>query len=103
MGSLQRGDIPTSAVDFHVSSIVQGLLQQPAIAQAATEAAGAGAGDNAEHVLQRAMWRCRSSVNRKQPVQVHRSHLEQLIAYAMALMQEICFRIHGHVAMLRPN
>ena len=70
VGPLQHSDVPPAAVDFHVSSIVQALLQQPAIAEAATRAAAAGAASNSESALQRAMWRFRSSTNRKQRLQV---------------------------------
>lgn len=54
---LRPGDIPTSAVDFHVSDIAVALLTCPSIAEAAAAAAAAAPGADAEERLRRAMWR----------------------------------------------
>lgn len=66
IGPLQRGDVPTAAIDFHVSSIVPALLQDSAVMQAAASCVAAGAAADAESAMQKAMWRHRSSTNHKQ-------------------------------------
>ena len=55
---LRPGDIPTAAVDFHVSDIATALLTAcPPIAAAAAAAASTAPGADAEERLRRAMWR----------------------------------------------
>jgi hypothetical protein len=49
VGPLQRSDVPLSAVDFHVSSILEELLREPRIRAAACNASDAG------HDLQEAL------------------------------------------------
>ena len=59
---LQPGDIPTSAVDFHVSDIAPALLATcPPVAAAAAAAAAATSGTDPEERLRRAMWRAPKS------------------------------------------
>lgn len=54
---IRPGDIPTSAVDFHVSDIAVKLLNCLSIAEAAAAAAAVAPGTDAEERLRRAMWR----------------------------------------------
>lgn len=61
---LKNGDIPLSAVDFHISSIVEELMQKPAVSAAAQMVAQHDQRD-ANYSLQRAMWLFRSSLNTK--------------------------------------
>ena len=65
MTPLARGDIPLSAVDFHISSIVEELMQKPSIS-AAAQAIAAPGGQNVSDLLRRAMWLFRSGLNHKQ-------------------------------------
>ena len=61
---LQPGDIPTSAVDFHVSDIAPALLATcPPVAAAAAAAAAATPGTDPEERLRRAMWRAPTSIS----------------------------------------
>lgn len=69
MGRLRPEDIPEAAVDFHISSIIEGLLANPSIKSAATSAA-AQIGDEPAGVLKSAMWRYSGSVNLRKPLEV---------------------------------
>ena len=71
MVSLKRGDIPLSAIDFHVSSIVEELMQKPAISAAAQAVAAQRNGVDPHDALRRAMWLFRSSLNTKQELGSH--------------------------------
>ena len=62
---LQRSDLPPSAVDFHVSGIIEWLLQHAEAGPAASEAAQALNSEPAA-ALKTAMWRLSSSTNAKQ-------------------------------------
>ena len=69
MTPLRYGDIPLSAVDFHISSIIEELLQRPQILEAAEGLAVSQAQD-AAGLLKRAMWLFRSGLNNKKLVSV---------------------------------
>ena len=62
--ALQRSDLPPSAVDFHVSGIIEWLLQHADVGPAASTAADALRMDPAA-ALKRAMWRHSSSTTTK--------------------------------------
>ncbi|KAL0035771.1 hypothetical protein WJX77_002248 [Trebouxia sp. C0004] len=62
---LRRGDIPLSAVDFHISSIVEELMQVPSILAAAKSLE---AQTDMNDSLRRAMWLFRSGLNSKTQV-----------------------------------
>ncbi|KAL0055001.1 hypothetical protein WJX82_005601 [Trebouxia sp. C0006] len=62
---LRRGDIPLSAVDFHISSIVEELVHVPSILAAAQSLK---ADTDMNDSLRRAMWLFRSGVNSKTEV-----------------------------------
>lgn len=62
---LKHGDIPLSAVDFHISSIVEELMQKPAVAAAAQSVVSQHGQADAHDALRRAMWLFRSSLNTK--------------------------------------
>ena len=62
---LKRGDIPLSAIDFHISSIVEELLQKPAISAAAHAVAARSGHSDPNDCLRRAMWLFRSSLSSK--------------------------------------
>lgn len=62
---LKNGDIPLSAVDFHVSSIVEELMQKPAVSAAAQRVIAQHGQHDANDPLRRAMWLFRSSLNTK--------------------------------------
>lgn len=62
---LRRGDIPLSAVDFHISSIVEELMQVPTILAAAGSAAAQTGNSDSNDSLRRAMWLFRSGLNSK--------------------------------------
>ena len=62
---LKTGDIPLSAVDFHVSSIVEELMQKPAVSAAAQSVVAQHGQRDANDSLRRAMWLFRSSLNTK--------------------------------------
>lgn len=62
---LKHGDVPLSAVDFHISSIVEELMQKPAVSAAAQRVVGQHGQRDAHDPLRRAMWLFRSSVNTK--------------------------------------
>ena len=59
---LRRGDIPLSAVDFHISSIVEELMQVPSILAAAQSLE---AQTDMNDSLRRAMWLFHSGLNSK--------------------------------------
>lgn len=59
---LRRGDIPLSAVDFHISSIVEELMQVPSILAAAQSLE---AQTDMNDSLRHAMWLFRSGLNSK--------------------------------------
>ena len=61
---LSRGDIPLSAVDFHISSIAEELIQNDSISAAARAVPALGE-QNQSDLLRRAMWLFRSSLNLK--------------------------------------
>ena len=63
--SLKNGDIPLSAVDFHVSSIVEELMQKPSVSAAAQRVVAQHGQHDAHVSLRRAMWLFRSSLNTK--------------------------------------
>ena len=72
VGRMTQEDVPLSAVDFHVSSIAEELLNLPAVAREAGKAARAvGESENdqeaSEERLRRAMWLFRSSRNVRSP------------------------------------
>ena len=69
MTPLRYGDIPLSAVDFHISSIIEELLQKPQVLSAAETLAVSQAQD-AAGLLKRAMWLFRSGLNNKKLVSV---------------------------------
>lgn len=69
MGRLRPEDIPEAAVDFHISSILEGLLANPSIKSAATSAA-AQIGDEPAGALKSAMWRYSGSINPRKPLKV---------------------------------
>ena len=69
MGRLRPEDIPEAAVDFHISSIIEGLLANPSIKSAAASAA-AQIGDEPAGALKSAMWRYSGSVNLRKPLKV---------------------------------
>lgn len=58
-------DIPLSAVDFHISSIVEELLQNQKIRAAAQVLAASGRQRSASDLLKRAMWLFRSGKSSK--------------------------------------
>ena len=62
---LRNGDIPLSAVDYHVSSIVEELMQKPAVSVAAQRVATQHGQRDANDSLRRAMWLFRSSLTTK--------------------------------------
>lgn len=62
---LKHGDIPLSAVDFHISSIVEELMQKPAVSAAAQVTVAQHGQRDANDLLRRAMWLFRSSLNTK--------------------------------------
>ncbi len=62
---LRRGDIPLSAVDFHISSIVEELMQVPSILAAPQSLE---LQTDMHDSLRRAMWLFRSGVNSKTEV-----------------------------------
>ena len=62
---LQRSDLPPSAVDFHVSGIIEWLLQHAAVGPAASQAAQA-LNTEPTAALKTTMWRHSSSTNTKQ-------------------------------------
>lgn len=70
MGRLRPEDIPEAAVDFHISSIIEGLLANPSINSAATSAA-AQIGDEPAGALRSAMWRYSGSINHRKALKVH--------------------------------
>ena len=65
---LKQGDIPLSAVDFHISSIVEELMQKPAVAAAVQSVVSKHGQADAHDTLRRAMWLFRSSWNTKTPL-----------------------------------
>ena len=76
VGPLRRGDVPLSAVDFHVSDIIAHLLELPELQRVAGMGGDAGGAsrsqplqlhDSLEAELQSAMWVFRSSVTHKGP------------------------------------
>jgi hypothetical protein len=69
LGRLRPEDIPEAAVDFHISSIIEGLLANPSIMSAATSAA-AQTGDKPAGALKSAMWRNSGSINHRKTLQV---------------------------------
>ena len=66
--ALQRADVPLSAVDFHVSNVIDWLAQHSTVGPAARQAAEACSCEP-EAALKKAMWRCSSSLNSKRCVQ----------------------------------
>lgn len=84
IGPMQRSDVPTAAVDFHVSSIIPALLQDSAVMQAAASCVSAGEASDPESALQKAMWRHRSSINHKQVRQLL-SHADCIISSDQSL------------------
>ena len=62
---LENGDIPLSAVDFHISSVVEELMQKPSVSAAAHRVAPLQGQHDANDFLRRAMWLFRSSLNTK--------------------------------------
>jgi len=70
LGRLKPDDIPPAAVDFHISSIIEGLLVNPNILSAATAAAAKLGGDPAG-ALKSAMWNFSGSCNHRALLQVH--------------------------------
>ena len=70
MTPLRRGDIPLSAVDFHISSIVEELMQTPGILTAAHAVAAKQGDSDAHDSLCRAMWLFRSGINLKKALNV---------------------------------
>ena len=70
VGRMTQEDVPLSAVDFHVSSVSEELMNLPALAREAGKAARAvGESENdAEERLRRAMWLFRSSRNVRSPI-----------------------------------
>lgn len=65
---VRYSDIPLSAVDFHISSIVEELLQRPQILEAAETLCCNCKDRDAAAVLKRAMWLFRSGLNLKKVV-----------------------------------
>jgi hypothetical protein len=63
------GDVPLSAIDFHVCGIADDAMLLPSVAAAAAAAAvragGEGAGVDGPERLRRAIWVFRSSINRR--------------------------------------
>ena len=57
-------DIPPAAVDFHCSSVLESVLEQPAVRDALL----ARGGGDIDGLAQRAMWKCSSGVSRKAPI-----------------------------------
>jgi len=70
LGRLKPDDIPPAAVDFHISSIIEGLLVNPNILSAATAAAAKLGGDPAG-ALKSAMWNFSGSCNHRALLQVY--------------------------------
>ena len=68
MAPLRYNDIPLSAVDFHISSIAEELLQSPQIQKAAAELAVDVRERGHAELMKRAMWLFRSGLNNKEPV-----------------------------------
>ena len=66
---LKRGDIPLSAIDFHISSIVEELMQNSAIANVVQAVAAKKSQHDPHDCLRRAMWLFWSSINSK--MQLH--------------------------------
>lgn len=86
MATLCYNDIPLSAVDFHISSITEELLQSPQIQKAAAELAFDGREQGPVELLKRAMWFFRSGLNNKEPVSnVHGSKPEDEKAFLQPL------------------
>ena len=66
MTPLRPIDIPLSSVDFHISSIVEELLQRSQIRQAAQALVEGQRQRDEQGWLQRAMWLFRSGMNNKE-------------------------------------
>lgn len=62
---LRYTDLPLSAVDFHISSIVEELLQIPQVLMAAENLSVNSKEHDAAGLLKRAMWLFRSGLNFK--------------------------------------
>lgn len=67
VGALRRSDVPLAAIDFHVSDIVEHLLEVPHVAAAAHSicCASWGIEGDANAQMRNAMWLFRSSVNHR--------------------------------------
>ena len=65
MTPLRPIDIPLSSVDFHISSIVDELLQSSQIQEAAEALIKGQQQQDEQRLLQRAMWLFRSGLNSK--------------------------------------
>lgn len=74
-GFMRRDDIPIAAVDFHVSSCVENVLQVPSIRLKVVDAGKSlGFGDdmNVTDRVKSAIWRHSAGVNHKQPIELRR-------------------------------
>lgn len=69
LGRLKPEDIPPAAVDFHISSIIEGLLADRTVQSAASAAAAQIGGDPAG-ALKSAMWQFSGSSNHRRLLQV---------------------------------
>ena len=69
LGRLKPDDIPTAAVDFHISSIIEELLGKPHVIATATKAA-AKLGMDPAAALKSAMWHFSGSCNHRSMLQV---------------------------------
>lgn len=90
-GRLKPEDVPPAAVDFHISSILEGLLSDANILAAARVAA-AKAGSEPAAALKSAMWHFSGSCN-------HRSLL-QVCQHADAWMPQLMLRHPEHYPKL---
>ncbi|KAF5838004.1 hypothetical protein DUNSADRAFT_3597 [Dunaliella salina] len=77
VGALRRSDVPLAAIDFHVSDIVEHLLEVPHVAEAANSICCASWGIEGDTVAQmrNAMWLFRSSVNHRAWLPLRRTSL----------------------------
>lgn len=75
-GFMRRDDIPIAAVDFHVSSCVENVLQVPSIRLKVVDAGkilGFGDDMNVTDRVKSAIWRHSAGVNHKRPIELRRN------------------------------
>ena len=73
LGRLKPDDIPSAAVDFHISNIIEDLLSSPNVLAAANTAA-AKTGRDTAGLLKSAMWHFSGSCNHRSQLQVSNPH-----------------------------